>query len=340
MLRFILQRLGQTFIILIIVSFMTYLLIDFLPGDPIAAMTGGEISGETYDRLYHELNMDKPVLVRYVMWLGDALTGNFGMSQSYNKSVLTVIGERLPVTMYLSLLAFLISVPFSIVFGIISAVKRGTAADTAVTLTANICCCLPQFWLGILFMYVFSMLLGWLPSMGFVWPWDNFGQSIRQTIMPLLCLTIGGIASITRQTRSSMLEVIRQDYIRTARSKGLKQKKVIYVHALKNALLPVITLMGLRLGGMIGGSVFVENVFVIPGMGSLLVNAINSQDIQLIQGCVLMITLFTSVVNLITDIVYVVVDRAASRSLDGREARKHDGRYDGQEGRGCCQPCL
>ena len=221
MLRYILQRLGQTFIILIIVSFMTYLLIDFLPGDPIAAMTGGEISGETYDRLYHELNMDKPVLVRYVMWLGDALTGNFGMSQSYNKSVLTVIGERLPVTMYLSLLAFLISVPLGIVFGIISAVKRGTAADTAVTLTANICCCLPQFWLGILFMYVFSMLLGWLPSMGFVWPWDNFGQSIRQTIMPLLCLTIGGIASITRQTRSSMLEVIRQDYIRTARSKGL-----------------------------------------------------------------------------------------------------------------------
>lgn len=308
MLRYILQRLGQTFIILIIVSFMTYLLIDFLPGDPIAAMTGGEISGETYDRLYHELNMDKPVLVRYVMWLGDALTGNFGMSQSYNKTVLTVIGERLPVTMYLSLLAFLISVPLGIVFGIISAVKRGTAADTAVTLTANICCCLPQFWLGILFMYVFSMLLGWLPSMGFVWPWDNFAQSIRQTIMPLLCLTIGGIASITRQTRSSMLEVIRQDYIRTARSKGLKQKKVIYVHALKNALLPVITLMGLRLGGMIGGSVFVENVFVIPGMGSLLVNAINSQDIQLIQGCVLMITLFTSVVNLITDIVYVVVD--------------------------------
>ena len=308
MLRYILQRLGQTFIILIIVSFMTYLLIDFLPGDPIAAMTGGEISGETYDRLYHELNMDKPVLDRYVMWLGDALTGNFGMSQSYNKSVLTVIGERLPVTMYLSLLAFLISVPLGIVFGIISAVKRGTAADTAVTLTANICCCLPQFWLGSLFMYVFSMLLGWLPSMGFVWPWDNFGQSIRQTIMPLLCLTIGGIASITRQTRSSMLEVIRQDYIRTARSKGLKQKKVIYVHALKNALLPVITLMGLRLGGMIGGSVFVENVFVIPGMGSLLVNAINSQDIQLIQGCVLMITLFTSVVNLITDIVYVVVD--------------------------------
>ena len=126
--------------------------------------------------------------------------------------------------------------------------------------------------------------------------------------MPLTCLAIGGIASITRQTRSSMLEVIRQDFIRTAKSKGLKSNKVIFVHALKNALLPVITLMGLRMGGMLGGSVFVENVFVIPGMGSLLVNAISMRDIPLIQGCVLLIALFTSIVNLITDIVYMVVD--------------------------------
>lgn len=157
-------------------------------------------------------------------------------------------------------------------------------------------------------MYIFTIVLGWLPSSGWVWPWEDFGESVRRTIMPLTCLTIGGIASITRQTRSSMLEVIRQDYIRTAKSKGLKGKKVIYIHALKNALLPVITLMGLRMGGMLGGSVFVENVFVIPGMGSLLVNAISMQDIPLIQGCVLLIALFTSVVNLITDIIYVLVD--------------------------------
>ena len=308
MLRYILQRLGQTLLVLLIVSFLTYLLVDFLPGDPIAAMTGGEISGETYDRLFHEMNMDKPVLVRYFLWLKDALTGNLGMSASYHRRVVDIIGERVPVTIYLSLLAFVISVPLGIIFGIISAVKRGTAADTAVTLTANVCCCLPQFWLGILFMYIFAMKLGWLPSSGFVWPHEDFAMSLRQTIMPLLCLAIGGIASITRQTRSSMLEVIRQDYIRTARSKGLKSKKIIYIHALKNALLPVITLMGLRLGGLVGGSVFVENVFVIPGMGSLLVNAITSVDIPLIQGCVLLIAVFSCVINLITDIVYVYVD--------------------------------
>lgn len=308
MLRYILNRLGQTLLILIIVSFMTYLLIDFLPGDPIAAMLGGEISQETYDVWYQDLNMDKPILVRYVMWLGDALHGDFGRSASYSKPVLDIIAERLPVTLYLAVLAFLISVPLGIVFGIISAVKRGSAADTTVTLTANVCACLPQFWLSVLFMYVFSIQLGWLPSYGWVWPWVDFGASVKHTIMPLMCLTIGGIASITRQTRSSMLEVIRQDYIRTARSKGLQSRKVIFIHALKNALLPVITLMGLRMGGMLGGSVFVETVFVIPGMGSLLVNAINTQDIPLIQGCVLLIALFTGVVNLITDIVYVAVD--------------------------------
>lgn len=312
MVRYILQRLGQTLIILFIVSLMTYLLVDFLPGDPIAAMTGGEISGETYERLYHELNMDKPVLVRYALWLKGALTGSLGTSQIYHRPVIEVIAERLPVTIFLSLLAFFISVPLGILFGIISAVRRGTAADTIVTTTANICCCLPEFWLGILFLYLFSMRLGWLPSSGFVWPWENFGLSVRSIIMPLLCLAVGGIASITRQTRSSMLEVIRQDYIRTARSKGLREKKVIFVHALKNALLPVLTLMGLRLGGMVGGSVFVENVFVIPGMGSLMVNAINSLDIQLVQGCVLLIAAFTSIVNLITDIVYVIVDPRVS----------------------------
>lgn len=308
MARYILQRLGQTLLVLLIVSFLTYLLVDFLPGDPIAAMTGGEISSETYERLYHEMNMDKPVLVRYLLWLRDAVIGNLGMSASYHRKVAEIIAERVPVTLYLSMLAFLISVPLGILFGIISAVKRGSVADTIVTLTANVCYCLPQFWLGILFMYVFATKLGWLPSSGFVWPHENLSLSMKQTIMPLLCLAIGGIASITRQTRSSMLEVIRQDYVRTARSKGLKSKKVIYVHALKNALLPVITLMGLRLGGLIGGSVFVESVFVIPGMGSLLVNAITSVDIPLIQGCVLLTAVFSCVINLITDIVYVYVD--------------------------------
>lgn len=306
--RYILKRLGQTLLVLVILSFMIFLLVSFLPGDPVYAMLGGEISQETYDRWYHALNLDKPLLVRYVLWLWDAVRGNFGDSASFHMPVLDVLAERVPVTLYLSILSFIISVPLGILFGIISAVYRGKKIDTFVTLLANVFCCLPQFFLSVLFLYLFAMKLHWLPSYGFTWPWQDLGLSLRQTVMPLLCLTLGGVASITRQTRSSMLEVIRQDYVRTARSKGLEEKKVIFVHSLKNALIPVITLMGLRLGGMIGGSMFVESVFNISGMGITLVNAITSQDIPLIQACVLLIAVVACVVNVITDIIYAAVD--------------------------------
>lgn len=306
--RYILKRLGQTAVVLLILSFLVFMMVSMLPGDPVYAMLGGEISQETYDRWYYALNLDKPVVVRYFLWLWDAVRLNFGTSASYHMNVVDVLAERIPTTLYFSLLSFFISIPLGILLGVISAVYRGKKVDTIVTMAANVTCCLPQFWLSVLFLYIFSMSLGWLPSYGFTSPFVDFTKSIRQTIMPLTCLTLGGIASITRQTRSSMLEVIRQDYVRTARSKGLAERKIIYLHALKNALIPVITLMGLRLGMLIGGSMFVESVFNIPGVGTLFVKAIQAQDIPLIQACVLMIALVSSVVNVITDIVYAVVD--------------------------------
>lgn len=306
--RFILKRIGQTLIVLFIVSIFVFLLVSFLPGDPVYAMLGGEISQETYDKWYYELGLNQPLLLRYFTWLGKALTGNFGTSASQHKAVTAVLAERVPITLYFSFLAFFISVPIGIWLGIVAAVHRGTKLDGIVTTFANICSCVPQFFLSVLFLYLFSMTLHLLPSYGFTWPWVDIGKSISQTIMPVLCLAIGGIASICRQTRSSMLEVINQDYIRTARSKGLTRKKIISKHALKNALIPVITLMGLRLGGMMGGSMFVETVFNISGMGSLLVSAIRAQDIPLIQACVLLIAVVGCVANIITDIVYAAVD--------------------------------
>lgn len=306
--RYILKRLGQTAVVLLILSFLVFMMVSMLPGDPVYAMLGGEISQETYDRWYYALNLDKPVIIRYFLWLWDAVRLNFGTSASYHMNVVDVLAERIPTTLYFSLLSFFISIPLGILLGVVSAVYRGKKVDTIVTMAANITCCLPQFWLSVLFLYIFSMSLGWLPSYGFTSPLVDFTKSIRQTVMPLTCLTLGGIASITRQTRSSMLEVIRQDYVRTARSKGLAERKIIYLHALKNALIPVITLMGLRLGMLIGGSMFVESVFNIPGVGTLFVKAIQAQDIPLIQACVLMIALVSSVVNVITDIVYAVVD--------------------------------
>jgi peptide/nickel transport system permease protein len=306
--RFILRRLGQTLIVLFIVSIFVFLMVSFLPGDPVYAMLGGEISQETYNRWYYELGLDQPLVIRYFLWISKAVVGNFGTSASQHKAVIDVIAERVPVTLYLSLLAFFVSVPMGIALGVLAAVNRGKKIDGALTTFANVCSCLPQFFLSVLFLYLFSMKLHLLPSFGFTWPWVDFVKSIQQTIMPLLCLAIGGVASICRQTRSSMLEVIGQDYIRTARSKGLKLTKIIIIHALKNALIPVITLMGLRLGGMIGGSMFVESVFNISGMGTLLVSAIRAQDIPLIQACVLLIAVVACVVNIITDIVYAAVD--------------------------------
>ena len=306
--KFILKRTGQTMIVLFIVSVFVFLMVSFLPGDPVYAMLGGEISQETYNRWYYELGLDQPLLILYFLWISKAVTGNFGTSASQHMAVIEVIAQRLPVTLYLSLLAFFVSIPTGIALGVLAAINRGKKIDGALTTFANVCSCLPQFFLSVLFLYLFSMKMHWLPSFGFTWPWVDLGKSIQQTIMPLLCLAIGGVASICRQTRSSMLEVIGQDYIRTARSKGLKPDKIITVHALKNALIPVITLMGLRLGGMIGGSMFVESVFNISGMGTLLVSAIRAQDIPLIQACVLLIAVVACVVNIITDIVYAAVD--------------------------------
>lgn len=306
--RYIAKRIGQMILILFLISIFIFMLISFIPGDPVFAMLGEEVSPEMYDKVYHELNLDKPVIYRYFIWLGNALTGDFGQSTQFHMPTIELLAQRMPITLYFTFLSFFISIPVGVLLGVLSAVYRGKPIDTIVTLIANATACLPQFWIGILLMYVFAMKLSWLPSFGFVWPWEDLGKSIQMTIMPLFCLAIGGISSIARQTRSSMLEVIRQDYIRTARSKGLKENKVIYIHALKNALIPVITLFGMRLGLLIGGSMFMETVFAIPGMGSLFVKAITSRDIPVVQACVLVTALISCVINLFTDILYAVVD--------------------------------
>lgn len=305
---YVLRRIWQMVLILFLISIAIFLLMSLLPGDPVYAMLGEEVSQAEYQRVYMELGLDKPLIVRYFNWLLGALHGNFGQSIQFHKATMDVIKERIPITLVLSSLAFLISIPLGIFFGVITAVFRGKKIDTVVTFLANLTACLPQFWVGLLMMYIFSLKLGWLPSYGFTWIWDDFTTGLRQLVMPLFCLSLGGIASVTRQTRSSMLEVIRQDYVRTAFSKGLTEKKIVFVHALKNALIPVITILGMRLGTLIAGSMFVESVFSIPGMGSLLVKAITSKDIPVVQACVLIIALVSCVINLITDILYAVVD--------------------------------
>lgn len=236
---YLIKRILQMLVVMLIVSIGVFLLVDLLPADPIYAMLGDSITDETYWKAYYELGLDKPLLTRYFDWLGNALHGEFGVSYQFHVDVKELLAPRLKVTIYLSVLATLICMPLGILFGVISAVNRGKPIDNVITLVSNACSCLPQFWIGIFLLYIFAMKLGWLPSFGFTMPpWKDWTLHFRQLIMPLICLSIDGIAGITRQSRSSMLENIRQDYVRTAKSKGLAKNKVIFVHTLKNSLIP------------------------------------------------------------------------------------------------------
>lgn len=234
---------------------------------------------------------------------------DFGTSYMYaGQSAMDVIRSKIPVTVFLAVLSMVISYPIGILLGVLAAVFRGKKIDTVVTLLANLTACLPQFWIALMGMYVFSLKLKLLPSNGFTWPWIDFGQSVRQLTLPLICLSLGGIAGIARQTRSSMLEVIRQDYVRTARSKGLSESRVIFIHVMRNGLIPIITMLGNRLAGLIGGSLFIESVFAIPGMGTMIVNAINRRDLPVIQGVVVLTALISCLAYIVTDLLYVLVD--------------------------------
>ncbi|WP_337942727.1 ABC transporter permease [Ruthenibacterium lactatiformans] len=308
MTRYLLKRVGQTLIIVVLVSFCTFMLVNLMPKDPVYALFGSDISQEEYDAAFHNMGLDKPLLYRYFLWAKDFITGNFGTSYRYHLPVTELIGQKVGITLYLSVLSTLISFPLGMLLGVITAVKRGKWQDTVLTLMANLTASLPGFVIAIVLLYVFCIKLKVLPSTGFTFPWQDFGKHIRQLILPLFCLSLGGIAGICRQTRSSMLEAIRQDYVRTARSKGLKENYIIKTHVLRNGLIPIITMIGGRLAHMIGGSVFIENVFSIPGMGTLMVQAVNDVDVPVMQACVMLSALVISLAYLVTDFLYVAVD--------------------------------
>jgi peptide/nickel transport system permease protein len=290
------------------VSFLAFLIIHLLPGDPVYTILGIEATPERVEALRRELGLDQPFLVQLGRWYADIFRGDFGESIIYGDSVANMIFSRLPVTFFLGLISLLLSVLLGVPAGIISAVRRGKAVDSIITVAANIGMAVPIFWLGILGIYFFGLTLGWLPVHGFVSPLDNFWLSIQHAIMPAICLAVLPLVSFTRQTRSSMLEVIRQDYIRTARSKGLKEGAIITGHALKNAIIPVVTLLGLQVRNLVGGSVLVETVFSLPGMGRLMVTAVFEMDFPVVQMCIIVIAVTVCLANLLVDISYGYID--------------------------------
>jgi peptide/nickel transport system permease protein len=313
MTTYIVRRLIQALVVLILVTLCVFFVMRLLPGDPIliyVAQTSEleTMSPEKLDDLRAEYGLDKPIMVQYVYWLADVFRGDFGTSIFYHEKVGKLMLERFPITIHLSVLALIISSVFGVLGGILAAVRRGKWVDKLVTPLTYVGVTIPVFLLGILLIYFFGLKLGWLPISGYTSPFEDFWLSTRQAIMPIFCLAIFGLAANARQMRSSMLEVTQQDYIRTAWSKGLKERAVIMRHMLKNSLIPVITLMGVGVSIVFGGSVLVERVFAIPGVGSLLVSSIFGQDYVVVQAITLIIAVIILIVNLVVDISYAWLD--------------------------------
>lgn len=306
MTTFLIRRLIQAVIVLLLVTLIVFFTMRLLPGDPVLMVLLSteveEITQEQLDILRHEYGLDKPLIMQYFDWIGGIFQGDLGASILQKIPVSGELMRRLPITLHLGLLAFVLSAVIGIPAGIICAIRRGTWIDTVVTLIANVGITVPIFWLGIVFIYFFALYLGWLPVMGYTSPFDDFWMSTRQIIMPVICMAVFPIASAARQTRSSMLEVMHRDYIRTAWSKGIRERVVVIKHALKNALIPVITLKGMSLSMIIGGSVLIETVFNIPGMGRLAVASVVNQDYQYVQGIILIVAVVVVLGNLLVDI--------------------------------------
>jgi peptide/nickel transport system permease protein len=309
---YIIRRLLQGVIILFIVTVLIFVVMHFLPGDPLVLYVAQHqmenLPQQELDALRHEFGLDKSIPAQYASWMLALLRGDLGTSIFYREKVAKLIGERLPVTLHLGIMTFLLSSIIGTTAGVVCAVRRGTWLDTTVTVLANLGITIPGFWLGIVLIYVFALKLGWLPVFGYTSPFENFWLSTKQIIMPVFCLCLIPIASLARQTRSIMLEVVRQDYIRTAWAKGLKERVIVTRHALKNGLIPVVTLLGMQVRNIFGGAVLIETVFNIPGIGRLMVQAVFGQDYQVVQAGVLVSAVVVMLSNLIVDLSYGWLD--------------------------------
>ena len=308
MLMFLGKRLLQLLPTLFFVSVIIFGLQQLLPGDPAQAMAGEEQNPEVLAQIRAQYRLDQPIYVQYVYWVGGVLSGNLGESMRLKEPVLTLVAQKFPVTLQLALMAIVISLGIGVSAGIISAVRKNTKLDYVVNVLALTGISTPNFWLGIMMIFFFSVYLGWLPASGYVSPFEDFWQSIRTTIMPAFVLGNSFAAVLMRHTRSAMLQAMTSDYVRTARAKGLAERVVVLKHAMRNALTPVITLGALELGTLLSGAVLTEQVFSIPGFGKLIVDSVFNRDYAVVQGVTLITATTYILLNLAADIAYVLVN--------------------------------
>jgi peptide/nickel transport system permease protein len=311
--RYLAGRVTSLIVTLLVVSVFTFLLLRIIPGDPAQLILGADSPGDSLRELQRELGTDRPLLVQYLSWVGSVARGERGVSLRHKRPVVDLIVERLPVTLALAAMALLIAALIGLPLGVEAARRRNTVADYAALGFSEIGQSVPSFWLGILMILAFSLQLHWLPSGGFVAWSDSPWQALRHLIMPSVALGFVLAATIVRMERSSVLEVLNEDYMRTARAKGLAESRVIYRHALANALIPTVTIVGLQVGTLLGGAIIVEQIFSLPGLGRLVLFAVFNRDWPLIQGLVFFLATLTIVLNFLVDLSYAWLDPRIGR---------------------------
>jgi peptide/nickel transport system permease protein len=308
MLKFLAQRLASAFLVLVLVSALSFGIIWLVPGDPTAVLLDANTSPEQVARLRTQLGLDKPLLLQIVEWYGRILRGDLGQSILLNRSVMAAILERLPVTLSLAGISLILAVVLGVAAGIIAAMNHNRWPDQLIMATALLGLSVPDFWLGLMMVFLFAVQFGWFPTGGFVSLQDSVTGWVRSIAMPALALALVQMGFIARMARASMLEVLSQDFIRTADAKGLSRADIVLRHGLPNALVPILTVTGIVAGALLGGTVIIEQVFSLPGIGRLVIGAVLSRDFPVIQGGLLFLAVIYLAVNLVVDLLYAVVD--------------------------------
>ena len=308
MLRYLLNRLVGLVAVMFLVATIVFVILRLTPGDPAAVMLGPQASQQDIDTLRARLGLDQPLPMQYAAWMGQLARGNLGQSIFLDQPVLAALADRAEPTFWLTLMSLAIASAIALPVGILSAVRRGTALDQSVVTFSMFTSSVPSFWLGLLLMQIFSVKLGWLPVAGYGGPDAGIATRLSHLVLPAIVLGLVNSALITRFIRASMLDVLRDDYVRTARAKGLPERKVILKHAARNALIPILTVLGLTTALLVSGAVVTETVFGLPGVGSLVVSAVLRRDYPVIQGALLVIAAIYVLINLFIDLLYLLVD--------------------------------
>jgi peptide/nickel transport system permease protein len=312
MLSYIIRRLLLAVLVTVIVSIIVFILIRAIPGDPIEIIVASEqlksYTPEMIEDLRAEKGMSGPLPLQYLRWANDMIHGNFGDSLMYGTPIAPVLRSSLVTTLTITLTAFCIGWIVGPILGVLSAVRRGKWVDDVVTVFANVGITAPTFWLAILFIFAFAVKAKLFPIYGYTLPWDNFALSVKQGFLPVLVTAFLPIASSARQMRSSVLDTLGEDYIRTAWAKGLNERKTLLKHVFKNSIMPVVTLQGGLIGAIVGGSVVIEKIFVIPGLGLYMIQAMQTHDYPIIQAVAVVMTIVIVIANLVIDLLYCWLD--------------------------------